>query len=354
MAFSYQEEIASSGQQYIQVSIAYFDQKDIHLLVNSEWVNDFVWESDTRIRLETPLQAGSTIRVIRRTDESRLRVLFSEGAAFTRDNLDEVNTQLLYLTQEAVEGNRLTDFYFDINMHGNKITNLGNPTDARDAVTKEYSDAGDKHLQDQVDVLDERVEFLASNPIPDGTIRPFRYTADTDEVVAVSTGLVFSTSTVWLNGIKLDAGYDYSVNSTGLIQLKGYSMYKGDTLSAYLGGILGSPENVYVTVQELEAVQKELHREISAVGSNCADGEQHLQESIDALRIDVQGNTESTQNALEIAQNAVADTEAVRVLVNANTQNIQELRTDLTTLDGRVTVLEEVKNVQGSNEEPSS
>lgn len=345
MAFSYQEEIASSGHQYIQVSIAYFDQKDIHLLVNSEWVNDFVWESDTRIRLETPLQAGSTIRVIRRTDESRLRVLFSEGAAFTRDNLDEVNTQLLYLTQEAVEGNRLTDFYFDINMHGNKITNLGNPTDAKDAVTKEYSDAGDKHLQDQVDVLDERVEFLANNPIPDGTIRPFRYTADTDEVVAVSTGLVFSTSTVWLNGVKLDAGHDYSVTSTGLIQLKGYSMYKGDTLSAYLGGILGSPENVYATVQELETVQKELHREISTVGSNCADGEQHLQESIDALRVDVQGNTESTQNALEIAQNAVADTEALRVLVGVNTQNIQELHTDLTTLDGRVTVLEEAKNV---------
>ncbi|AGZ17282.1 tail fiber protein [Proteus phage PM16] len=345
MAFSYQEEIASSGQQYIQVSIAYFDQRDIHLLVNSEWVNDFVWESDTRIRLETPLQAGSTVRVIRRTDESRLRVLFSEGAAFTRDNLDEVNTQLLYLTQEAVEGNRLTDFYFDINMHGNKITNLGNPTDAKDAVTKEYSDAGDKHLQDQVDVLDERVEFLANNPIPDGTIRPFRYTADTDEVVAVSTGLVFSTGTVWLNGVKLDAGHDYSVTSTGLIQLKGYSMYKGDTLSAYLGGILGSPENVYATVQELETVQKELHREISTVGSNCADGEQHLQESIDALRVDVQGNTESAQNALSTAQNAVADTSAVRVLVDVNTQNIQELHTDLTTLDGRVTVLEEAKNV---------
>lgn len=345
MAFSYQEEIASSGQQYIQVSIAYFDQKDIHLLVNSEWVNDFVWESDTRIRLETPLQAGSTVRVIRRTDESRLRVLFSEGAAFTRDNLDEVNTQLLYLTQEAVEGNRLTDFYFDINMHGNKITNLGNPTDAKDAVTKEYSDAGDKHLQDQVDVLDERVEFLASNPIPDGTIRPFRYVADANEVVAVSTGLVFSTSTVWLNGVKLDAGYDYTVTSAGLIQLKSYSMYKGDTLSAYLGGILGSPENVYVTVQELQTVQQELHREISTVGSNCDDGEQLLQESINTLQVTVQGNTESAQNALSTAQNAVADTSAVRVLVDVNTQNIQELRTDFTNLDGRVTVLEEAKNV---------
>lgn len=265
MAFSYQEEIASSGQQYIQVSIAYFDQKDIRLLVNSKWVTSFVWESDTRVRLETPLQAGSTVRVIRRTDESRLRVLFSEGAAFTRDNLDEVNTQLLYLTQEAVEGNRLTDFYFDINMHGNKITNLGNPTDAKDAVNKDYSDAGDKHLQDQVDVLDERIEYIATTPVPEGGIRPFRYTADTDEVVAISTGVVFSTSTVWLNGVKLDAGYDYTVTSTGLIQLKGFSMYKGDTLSAYLGGILGSPERVYTTVQELETVQQELHTDLTTL-----------------------------------------------------------------------------------------
>lgn len=354
MAFSYQEEIASSGQQYIQVSIAYFDQKDIRLLVNSEWVNDFVWESDTRIRLETPLQAGSTIRVIRRTDESRLRVLFSEGAAFTRDNLDEVNTQLLYLTQEAVEGNRLTDFYFDINMHGNKVTNLGNPTDAKDAVTKEYSDAGDKHLQDQVDVLDERVEFLANNPIPDGTIRPFRYTADTDEVVAVSTGLVFSTSTVWLNGVKLDAGHDYTVTSTGLIQLKGYSMYKGDTLSAYLGGILGSPEKVYATVQELKDVQTQLQTGIITVSTDCTNEVMRLDNTILELQSTVQGNTESAQNALSTAQNAVADTSAVRVLADVNTQGIQELHTDLTAIDGRVTVLEEAKNVQGSNEEPSS
>lgn len=40
--------------------------------------------------------------------------------------------------------------------------------------------------------------------------------------------------------------------------------------------------------------------------------------------------------------------------MGVNTSNIQELHTDLTTLDGGVTVLEEAKDVQGSNEEPSS
>lgn len=250
MAFSYQEETATSGQTDILINIAYFDEVDIHLLVDNEY-KPFTWLSRTKIKVDVPFGGSERIRVIRKTDESRLRVLFSEGAAFTRVNLDEVNTQLLYLAQEAVEGNRLTDFFFSFDMHGNRVTSLGDPIDPKDAANKDYVDSGDRYLQDQVDVLDERVEFIANHPIVDGEARAFRFVATTPETIAVSTGLKFTVSTVWLNGVKLTAGYDYSVNAVGLITLLKHSMYPDDELTAYLGGVLASPESVYALAEDL-------------------------------------------------------------------------------------------------------
>lgn len=321
MAFSYQEETATSGQTDILINIAYFDEVDIHLLVDNEY-KPFTWLSRTKIKVETPFVGSERIRVIRKTDESRLRVLFSEGAAFTRVNLDEVNTQLLYLAQEAVEGNRLTDFFFSFDMHGNRITSLGDPVDPKDAVNKEYVDSEDKHLQDQIDVLDERVEFIANHPIVDGEARAFRFVADTPETVAVSTGLQFSTSTVWLNGVKLTAGYDYTVNAVGLITLLNHSMYPDDELTAYLGGILASPESVYALAEDLV---KETQARVAADT---------------ALDFKVQGTTDSVDAIAERMGTVETVIDGMSSQLSTNTNTIQTHASQIQSLDGRVTTLE--------------
>lgn len=321
MAFSYQEETATSGQTDILINIAYFDEVDIHLLVDNEY-KPFTWLSRTKIKVETPFVGSERIRVIRKTDESRLRVLFSEGAAFTRVNLDEVNTQLLYLAQEAVEGNRLTDFFFSFDMHGNRITSLGDPVDPKDAVNKEYVDSEDKHLQDQIDVLDERVEFIANHPIVDGEARAFRFVASTPETVAVSTGLQFSTSTVWLNGVKLTAGYDYTVNAVGLITLLNHSMYPDDELTAYLGGILASPESVYALAEDLV---KETQARVAADT---------------ALDSKVQGTTDSVDAIAERMGTVETVIDGMSSQLSTNTNTIQTHASQIQSLDGRVTTLE--------------
>lgn len=321
MAFSYQEETATSGQTDILINIAYFDEVDIHLLVDNEY-KPFTWLSRTKIKVDTPFVGSERIRVIRKTDESRLRVLFSEGAAFTRVNLDEVNTQLLYLAQEAVEGNRLTDFFFSFDMHGNRITSLGDPVDPKDAVNKEYVDSGDKHLQDQIDVLDERVEFIANHPIVDGEARAFRFVADAPETVAVSTGLKFSTSTVWLNGVKLAAGYDYTVNAVGLITLLNHSMYPDDELTAYLGGILASPESVYALAEDL---LKETQARVAA------DTE---------LDYKVQGTADNVTAIAERMGTVETVIDGMSSQLSTNTNAIQTHTSQIQSLDGRVTTLE--------------
>ncbi len=349
MAFSYQEETATAGQTDILINIAYFDEVDIHLLVDNEYT-PFTWLSRTKIKVETPFVGSERIRVIRKTDESRLRVLFSEGAAFTRVNLDEVNTQLLYLAQEAVEGNRLTDFFFSFDMHGNRITSLGDPVDPKDAVNKEYVDSKDKHLQDQLDVLDERIEFIANHPIVDGEARAFRFVVDSPETVAVSTGLRFTTSTVWLNGVKLTAGYDYTVNAAGLITLLNHSMYPDDELTAYLGGILASPESVYALAEDLlKEIQDRVDADtmLDSKIQNTIDNvdavterTETIETAIDGMSSQLSTNTDaiesldtSVSDLSTTVANAVSTLEALGTVTTQHTSQIQSLDERVTTLE---------------------
>lgn len=143
MAFSWQESAGTAGQKTVAVNIAYLSQADIHVEVNDVEVSGFTWDSSTLIRLpvSTVIAEGDKIAVIRRTNKDHLRLLFAEGAAFTRDNLDEQNTQFLYLAQELVEGRSIDGFYGDIDMNGFRIEQLGDPQNAGDAVNRRYVDA---------------------------------------------------------------------------------------------------------------------------------------------------------------------------------------------------------------------
>ena len=142
MALSWEEFTATAGQETVPVNIAYLDKSDIYVELNDVDVTGLTWDSDTLIRLPSTLKvdAGDKLAIIRRTDRSVLRLLFSEGAAFTRDNLDEQNDQFLYLAQELVEGRSIDGFYGTLSMNGYRIVQVGNPVDAGDASNKGYVD----------------------------------------------------------------------------------------------------------------------------------------------------------------------------------------------------------------------
>jgi len=141
MANSWQTETAAPGQIQVSINIPYMQRQDIYLYVNGGEVKGFTWVSDTNVRLPAPLTGGEEILVMRRTEREHLRIQFSEGAAFDRSNLDEQNTQFLYLSQELVEGRSIEGFYGDISMNTFRITNLGSPIYDTDAANKKYVDA---------------------------------------------------------------------------------------------------------------------------------------------------------------------------------------------------------------------
>ncbi|QJT70505.2 non-contractile tail fiber protein [Klebsiella virus 2019KP1] len=141
MAFSWQESVPPSGTQNIQCDIEYLDKSYIHVYLDGEETTAFSWSSDTVIRLNTALTADTVVLLTRKTEREYLYIMFASGAPFIEVNVDTQNKQFLHLAQELVEGRAIAGFYGDSKLHGYRITNVGDPEEARDAANKRYVDA---------------------------------------------------------------------------------------------------------------------------------------------------------------------------------------------------------------------
>lgn len=235
MAFSWQESVKPAGTQDIQCDIEYLDKSYIHVYLDGVETTAFTWTSSTNIRLNSPLSAETVVLLIRKTEREYLYIEFASGAPFIEGNVDTQNTQFLHLAQELVEGRSIEGFYGDINMHRYRITNMGDPVDARDAANKQYVDAGDARLDQRIDAehaawvaavaneasirnaaddaLDVRTTNLEqtyfnanTNSFPWWTV----LTADTD---TVTPGMPFTKAKVRVNGVTQTAGYSYTVTA---------------------------------------------------------------------------------------------------------------------------------------------
>lgn len=235
MAYSWQESVKPAGTQDIQCDIEYLDKSYIHVYLDGAETTAFTWTSSTNIRLNSPLSAETVVLLIRKTEREYLYIEFASGAPFVEGNVDTQNTQFLHLAQELVEGRSIEGFYGDINMRRYRITNLGDPVDARDAANKQYVDAGDARLDQRIDAehaawvaavaneaairkaaddaLDVRTTNLEqtyfnanTNSFPWWTV----LTADTD---TVTPGMPFTKAKVRINGVTQTAGYSYTVNA---------------------------------------------------------------------------------------------------------------------------------------------
>lgn len=200
MALSWSEQILPAGSQTVPVEIAYLDRAYIHLYVNGAEQTDFTWDSNTLIRFGTQLDESSTVTIVRRTERSYLYILFAEGAAFIKENLDTQNTQFLHLAQELVEGRAIEGFYGDISMNGYRITHLGRGIELDDAVNVQ-----------QLNDVDVRVGQLENAFHASGeSVYPW-FTTVTSTTDTLSPGLVFNKAAVYLNGICQTPGYSFIV-----------------------------------------------------------------------------------------------------------------------------------------------
>lgn len=135
MAYSTQRAVSDGNLQMLRLSIVYLDRKDIQVLLAGVLSTAWKWVDDTTIRFDAVVPNGVEVRIKRTTDVSQSRHIFSKGAAFIEETLDEDFTQVLYIAQEAIEGANLAEMFQDLDMHGYKLRNLGTATERNQAVS---------------------------------------------------------------------------------------------------------------------------------------------------------------------------------------------------------------------------
>lgn len=144
MAYSTQTAVSDGTLQTVILSIAFFDKSEIRVYRNGVEIftpADFVWATPNSIQFSSPQLPGVSIQLRRTTDISEMRHIFTEGAQFNNQTLDEDYTQMLHIAQESREGVNLTDLFSDLNMHQFQIKNLKPGVAANDAVTVGQIDA---------------------------------------------------------------------------------------------------------------------------------------------------------------------------------------------------------------------
>jgi len=123
----------------------YLEESDVKVSLDGvdQLTTAYSFANATQISFVTAPPNGVAIRIYRVTNTDSAQTTFFAGSAIRAQDLNDNNNQLLYATQETV--NRRIDstggtMSGDLNMGGNKITNVADPTGGTDVVTKDYLD----------------------------------------------------------------------------------------------------------------------------------------------------------------------------------------------------------------------
>lgn len=139
MAYSTQRAVSDGTMTYLDLSIGYQSRNDIKVFYNDLPASPSSWSwagtTDKRINFTSPVPNGVEVLVQRTTRLDRIINIFSGAAKFTNVTMDMNFEQVLFLTQEAVEGSALSDIFNDVDFHNYKIKNLGPAVDDNDAIT---------------------------------------------------------------------------------------------------------------------------------------------------------------------------------------------------------------------------
>jgi hypothetical protein len=121
----------------------YLDESDVKVEVADSLTTAYTFANATTIQFNTAPANGARVRIYRVTDTDTAKATFYPGSSIKAQDLNNNTTQTLYSVQEW-RGQTVPLYNAvipdDIDMDGNQINNLGNPTSPQDAVTKSYAD----------------------------------------------------------------------------------------------------------------------------------------------------------------------------------------------------------------------
>lgn len=136
MAFSTQRITSNGTLVLLDISIEYFDRSEIAVLFNGV-VNAYPWawvgSTESKISFSPAVPNTVEVMLVRTTDLSQVRHMFTRGAQFTTESIDEDLLQILHIAQEAKENATIQEVFHNLNMHGYRISNIGDGINAQDS-----------------------------------------------------------------------------------------------------------------------------------------------------------------------------------------------------------------------------
>ena len=117
----------------------YLKTSDIKASLDGVATTAFTLPTATTLQFNTAPTTGALIKIFRETTVDELTATFYAGSAIKSEDLNENFTQNLYVTQEVNQRYLPTTggtFTGNINLGNNRITDVGNPVNANDAVNK--------------------------------------------------------------------------------------------------------------------------------------------------------------------------------------------------------------------------
>lgn len=138
MSYSTQRVVSDGSLVLLSVSIGYLERSHIHVFFNNA-ENALPWSwvglTANQIAFSPAVPNGVEVLVARKTDLSEPYHIFTQGAQFTAESLDEDIQQVLFIAQEATEQSLTGDFFQDVNMHGYSVKNAADAVDPQDLIT---------------------------------------------------------------------------------------------------------------------------------------------------------------------------------------------------------------------------
>ena len=122
----------------------YLKTSDIKASLDGVATTAFTLPTATTLQFNTAPATGALIKIFRETTVDELTATFYAGSAIKSEDLNENFTQNLYVTQEVNQRYLPTTggtFTGALNLGNNRITDLGNPVNANDAVNKATLDS---------------------------------------------------------------------------------------------------------------------------------------------------------------------------------------------------------------------
>ena len=181
----------------------YIKQADVKVSLDGvlQATTEYSFPTATSIQMNTAPAVGTSLRIFRETDVDAIRATFFAGSAIRAQDLNSNDEQSLYSLQELSDQyvtRENADFTSDVDLNSHRLTEVGDPVDPQDAVTKQYLE--DNYFDDDTETL-LSTETWASNDTTIATTFAIENRVDTKidtaiegDILIDSTGLTKSAS----------------------------------------------------------------------------------------------------------------------------------------------------------------